>query len=45
MVGTEYNGHLQLKLLTAEQHIKTTLLCPTYSSQAAELLHGDITMI
>ena len=29
-----------LTLSTAEQHMKTTLLCPTYSLQAAELIHG-----
>ena len=29
-----------LTLGTAEQHMKTTLLCPTYSLQAVELIHG-----
>ena len=36
---TEYKGHLQLKRSTAERDIKTTLLCPTYRSQATELIH------
>ena len=38
--STECKDHLQLKHSTAEWHIKTTLLCPTYSLQAAELIHG-----
>ena len=41
---TEYKGHLQLKRSTAEQHIKTTLLCPTYSLKAAKLIHADMTI-
>ena len=43
MVGSrEYKGHLQLKRSTAEQHIKTMLLCPTYSLQAVQLIHRDV---
>ena len=42
---TEYNGHLKLKRSTAERHIETTLLRPTYSLQAAELINQDMTMI
>ena len=38
---TEYKGYLQLKRSTTERHIKTTLLCPTYSLKAAKLIHGD----
>ena len=43
--STEYKGHLQLKRSTTERHIKTTLLCPTYSLQAAELIRGNMTTI
>jgi len=42
---TEYKGHLQLKHSTAERHIKTTLLCPTYSLKAKKLIHKDMTTI
>ena len=40
--ATEYKGHLQLKCSTAEWHIKTILLHPMYSLQAAELIHGNM---
>ena len=42
---TEYKGHLNLKRSTAKRHIKTTLLCPTYSLQAREFIHQDLTTI
>ena len=46
MIGTtEYKGHLNLKRSTAKQHRKTTLLHPTYSLQAGEFIHQDLTMI
>ena len=40
---TEYKGHLNLKRSTVKQHIKTTLLRPTYSLQAGEFIHQDLT--
>ena len=50
MIGiTEYKGHSnssdlsKLKRSTAKWHIKTTLLHPTYSLQAAELINRDMT--
>ena len=42
---TEYKGHLNLKRSTAKRHIKTTLLRPTYSLQAGEFIHQDLTTI
>ena len=46
MVGiTEYKGHLKLKRLTTERHIKTTLLHPTYIIQATEFKNRDMTTI
>ena len=39
----EYKGHLQLKRMIAE-HIETTLLCPMYSLEAIEHIHGDTTI-
>ena len=41
---TEYKGHLNLKCSTAKRHIKTMLLCPTYSLLAAEFIHQDVTI-
>ena len=38
---TEYKRHLQSKHSTTERHIKTMLLCLTYTLKAAKLIHGD----